>query len=71
MADEKNVETMAYSEKDGVGEAGLNDRGGVAVAVKYMGTDADMKDMTILGRKQVLRVRVRKHSDRSSMLAGC
>ena len=39
------------------GEVIAADRGGVAVEVRYMGTDADRHDMTILGRKQVLRVR--------------
>ena len=33
-----------------------DDRGEVAVEVRYMGTDADRHDMTVLGRKQVLRV---------------
>lgn len=49
VTEEKNIP----SESDGT------DRGNVAVAVKYMGTDTDRLDMTILGRKQVLRVGVR------------
>ena len=35
----------------------VDGRGGAAVEVKYLGTDADRHDMVVLGRKQVLRVR--------------
>ena len=31
-------------------------RGGVVVGVKYIGTQEDQHDMSMLGRKQVLRV---------------
>ncbi|KAG8533987.1 uncharacterized protein KY384_001730 [Bacidia gigantensis] len=44
------------------------ERGAVAVSVKYMGTDADRHDMEILGRKQVLRASPRLRVD---SIIGC
>ena len=41
--DRANVELHVLSEED-------------VIESKYMGTDADRHDMTVLGRKQVLRV---------------
>ena len=50
--EKKTAATVEY----GKGTDAFVDHGEAAVAMKYLGTDADVQDMLALGRKQVLRV---------------
>ena len=54
----KDITAVELAEADSPGSIKVFDGSVSNVPEKYRGTDADRKDMTVLGKKQVLRVSI-------------